>query len=106
MSKSDSFAGGATIGSTPVSRAFLDGLLANDWPGNIRELENTLRLAIALYKTEYLTTKEFRDLGAHSLARSVQGHADAIAAAVIPFMKHALERKERNLYEKVHGGVD
>jgi DNA-binding NtrC family response regulator len=89
-----------------VTRAFLDGLVAYDWPGNIRELENTLRSAIALCKTEYLTTHELQDLGAHSLARPVQGHADALAAAVIPFLKDALERKEKNLYEKVHSEVD
>jgi DNA-binding protein Fis len=89
-----------------VTSAFLDGLIAYDWPGNIRELENTLRSAIALCKTEYLTTHELKDLGAHSLARPVQGYADALAAAVVPFMKDALERKEKNLYEKVHSEVD
>jgi DNA-binding NtrC family response regulator len=89
-----------------VTRAFLDGLLAYDWPGNIRELENTLRSAIALCKTEYLTTQELRDLGAHSLTRPEQSHGDALAAAVLPFVKDALERKERNVYEKVHAEVD
>jgi len=89
-----------------VTRAFLDGLLAYDWPGNIRELENTLRSAIALCKTEYLTTYELRDLGAHSLARPEQGHAGALASAVVPFVKDALQRKEKNLYEKVHAEVD
>ncbi len=89
-----------------VTRAFLDGLLAYDWPGNIRELENTLRSAIALCKTEYLTTYELRDLGAHSLTRPEQGHAGALASAVVPFVKDALQRKEKNLYEKVHAEVD
>jgi len=89
-----------------VTRAFLDGLLAYDWPGNIRELENTLRSAIALCKTEYLTTYELRDLGAHSLTRPEQGHAGALAFAVVPFVKDALQRKEKNLYEKVHAEVD
>lgn len=89
-----------------VTKAFLDGLLAYDWPGNIRELENTLRSAIALCKTEYLTTHELRDLGAHSLARPELGQAGALASAVIPYVKDALERKEKNLYEKVHAEVD
>ena len=89
-----------------VTRAFLDGLLAYEWPGNIRELENTLRSAIALCKTEYLTTHELRDLGAHSLARPEQGQAGALASAVIPYVKEALERKEKNIYERVHAEVD
>ena len=89
-----------------VTRAFLDGLLAYDWPGNIRELENTLRSAIALCKTDYLTTHELRDLGAHSLARPEQGRGGAIASAVVPYVKEALERKEKNIYEKVHAEVD
>jgi DNA-binding NtrC family response regulator len=89
-----------------VTKAFLDGLLAYDWPGNIRELENTLRSAIALCKTDYLTTHELSDLGAHSLARAEQGHAGALASAVIPYIKEALERKEKNIYEKVHAEVD
>jgi two-component system nitrogen regulation response regulator GlnG len=89
-----------------VTRAFLDGLMSYDWPGNIRELENTLRSAIALCKTDYLTTHELRDLGAHSLAGPGTGHAGTFASAVIPFVKEALERKDRNIYEKVHGEVD
>ncbi len=89
-----------------VTSAFLDGLLAYNWPGNIRELENTLRSAIALCKTEYLTTHELRDLGAHSLARPEQGHTGALAAAVVPFVKDAIARKEKNIYEKVHAEVD
>jgi two-component system nitrogen regulation response regulator GlnG len=89
-----------------VTKAFLDGLLAYDWPGNIRELENTLRSAIALCKTEYLTTHELRDLGAHTLARPEQGHSGAFASAVIPFAKEALDRKEKNIYAKVHDEVD
>ncbi len=89
-----------------VTSAFLDGLLAYDWPGNIRELENTLRSAIALCKTEYLTTHELRDLGTHSLTKPVQGHTGALAAAVVPFVKDAFARKEKNIYEKVHAEVD
>jgi DNA-binding NtrC family response regulator len=89
-----------------VTKAFINGLVAYDWPGNIRELENTLRSAIALCKTDYLTTHELRDLGAHSLARPEQGHAGALASAVIPYIKEALERKEKNIYEKVHAEVD
>jgi len=89
-----------------ITKAFLDRLLAYEWPGNIRELENTLRSAIALCKTDYLTTHELRDLGAHVITKPGAGHADALAAAVISYVKESLEKKERNLYEKLHDEVD
>lgn len=89
-----------------VTQAFLDRLLAYEWPGNIRELENTLRASIALCKTDYLTTHELSDLGAHVISKPGAGHADALAAAVIPYVKESLAKKERNLYEKLHDEVD
>ncbi len=89
-----------------VTQAFLGRLQSYDWPGNIRELENTLRSAIALCKTEYLTTQELKDLGEHALAVPGRGQADALAAAVIPFAKDALARKEKNIYGKIHEEVD
>jgi two-component system nitrogen regulation response regulator GlnG len=89
-----------------VTKAFLDRLISYDWPGNIRELENTLRSAIALSKTDYLTTHELRDLGAHAIARPKAGFPDDLAAALIPYVKESLEKKERNIYEKIHSEVD
>ncbi len=89
-----------------VTKAFMDRLLTYDWPGNIRELENTLRSAIALCKTDYLTTQELRDLGSHSTARPPAGDADALAAVLVPFVKKALDNKEKNIYDKVHTEVD
>jgi len=41
-----------------TTRKFLDLLMEYDWPGNIRELENTIRKAIAFTKTPYLTSYE------------------------------------------------
>ncbi|GIW47427.1 MAG: acetoacetate metabolism regulatory protein AtoC [Deltaproteobacteria bacterium] len=41
---------------------FLTRLMEYDWPGNIRELENTVRKAIAFAKTPYLTSYDL-DLG-------------------------------------------
>ena len=89
-----------------VTKAFLDRLLTYDWPGNIRELENTLRSAIALSKTDFLTTRELKDLGEHSLAKPGTGFSDALAAALIPYVRESLERKEKNIYEKIHSEVD
>jgi DNA-binding NtrC family response regulator len=89
-----------------VTKAFLDRLLAYDWPGNIRELENTLRSAIALSKTDYLTTHELTDLGDHSLTKPGAGFSDALAAAVVPYVKESLEKKKKNFYEKLLEEVD
>jgi DNA-binding NtrC family response regulator len=89
-----------------VTKAFMDGLLAYDWPGNIRELENTLRSAIALCKTDYLTTHELKDLGSHTTSSSPSGDADALAAVLVPLIKKALDNKEKNIYDKVHTEVD
>jgi DNA-binding NtrC family response regulator len=89
-----------------VSRAFLDKLLTYDWPGNIRELENTLRSSIAMCKTEYLTTQDLKDLGAHSTARIPGDALDSMADVLVPYVRRALERKEKNIYEKVHSEVD
>ncbi len=89
-----------------VTKAFLDRLLAYDWPGNIRELENTLRAAIAMCKTDYLTTQDLKDLGSHSTALPAADAMDAMAQVLIPYVKKALEKKEKNIYEKIHGEVD
>lgn len=89
-----------------VTKAFLDALLEYDWPGNIRELENTIRSAIATCKTDYLTTHDLKDLGSHSTARPQTDAIDAMAGVLIPYVKKALEKKEKNIYEKVHSEVD
>ena len=89
-----------------VTKAFLDRLIAYNWPGNIRELENTIRSGIALCKTNYLTTHELADLGTHSLARPEAGHAGALAAALIPYVKEGLDRKDKHFYGKIHEEVD
>jgi two-component system nitrogen regulation response regulator GlnG len=88
-----------------VTKAFLDRLLIHDWPGNIRELENTIRSAVALCKTDYLTTRELKDLGTYSTSRPAEA-AETMAAAIIPYVKNALDKKEKNIYEKVHAEVD
>ncbi len=89
-----------------VTKAFIDRLISYDWPGNIRELENTLRSAIALSKTDYLTTHELKDLGEHAIAKPAAGYSDAMAAALIPYVKESLEKKEKNIYDRVHSEVD
>jgi DNA-binding NtrC family response regulator len=50
-------AGREILGTT---RKFLNMLTEYDWPGNIRELENTIRKAIAFTKTPYLSSYELK----------------------------------------------
>lgn len=89
-----------------VTMAFLERLLAHDWPGNIRELENTIRSAIALCKTSYLTTYELKDLGSYVLGEPEAARSGALASALALIVKDLLDRKEKDLYEKIHAMVD
>ena len=88
------------------TRQFLKRLVSHDWPGNIRELENTIRSALALTKTPYLTSHELRELGSHAVAAESADAAESLAPLVISSVKHALKNKERNIYDKVHQEVD
>lgn len=89
-----------------ITMAFLHKLRSYDWPGNIRELENTVRSAIALSRTDCLTTYDLRDLGEKTLARDVTASSVSIATAVVPYVRQALDKKEKDLYERVHREVD
>ena len=89
-----------------ITKEFLKKLVSHDWPGNIRELENAIRSAIALSKTDCLTTHELKELGNHPQPMKKTAFSETLASALIPFIKEALERKERNLYEKIHNEVD
>ena len=42
------------------STKYIEKLTEHDWPGNIRELENTVRKSIALSKTNYLTSYDLK----------------------------------------------
>ncbi len=88
-----------------VTKAFLEKLHSYDWPGNIRELENTIRSAIAVCKTDYITTHELRDLGTGAIVRQT-GSPDILADAVVPMVKNALDNGEKNIYDKIHADVD
>ena len=86
------------------TRQFAKRLSSHNWPGNIRELENTIRSALALTRTPYLTTHELSELGNHAVAQ--QAEAESLATAVISFAKQAMDNKERSIYDRVHGEVD
>lgn len=89
-----------------LTRAFLERLIAYDWPGNIRELENTIRSAIALRKTDYLTTFELKELGSPSLYSKKIPFVESLASVINPVLKEALERGEGEIYEKLHDAFD
>lgn len=88
------------------TKNFLKRLLSYDWPGNIRELENTVRSAIAVCKTPYLTTHELKELGSHSIKRVEQSSSEDIASAITSFLKEAVERGEKNIHDKVQSEVE
>jgi DNA-binding NtrC family response regulator len=88
-----------------ISKEFLKRLVSHEWPGNIRELENTIRSAIALSKTPYLTSQELRELGSHLSAKKA-GPAENLSSVLIPIIKEALENKGKNIYDTIHNEVD
>ena len=91
---------------TGFTRQFLKRLVAYDWPGNIRELENTIRSALALTKTPYLTSHELRELGSHAVTAERDTGAGSLPSSVISYVRQAIEKNEQNIYDKVHQEVD
>jgi DNA-binding NtrC family response regulator len=89
-----------------ITKAFLKKMLSYDWPGNIRELENAIRSSIALSKTQYLTTYELKELGSRPTFDRTTPLPETFAPAVIPFLREALERKDKNIYDRIHHEVD
>jgi two-component system nitrogen regulation response regulator GlnG len=89
-----------------VTKAFLDRLLAHDWPGNIRELENTIRSAIALAKTPYLTTRELSEMGEMNVPLQGQDFSGALASVVLPELREMLEKGDKDIYEQLHNVLD
>ncbi|MEW6117844.1 MAG: sigma-54 dependent transcriptional regulator [Nitrospirota bacterium] len=88
------------------TRAFLQRLNTYEWPGNIRELQNVIRSAMALSKTPFLSTHELKELGTHSVVRIEEQLPQTLGSAVVPYLKKALERGERNIYENIHNELD
>jgi DNA-binding NtrC family response regulator len=89
-----------------ITRDFLNKLLSHDWPGNIRELENTIRSAFALSKSQYLTKYELKDIGTHTAEKKETVLFANFSSDLFPFIKGMLERKEKNILDKVHFEVN
>ncbi|MGD0283208.1 MAG: sigma-54 dependent transcriptional regulator [Dissulfurispiraceae bacterium] len=90
-----------------ITKAFLKKMSAYEWPGNIRELENTIRSAIALSKTYFLTAQEIKELGdSRHASQKKDPSAETLGSVILPILKQAIEQKDRNIYEKIHSEVD
>jgi DNA-binding NtrC family response regulator len=89
-----------------ITKAFQKKLLSHDWPGNIREVENVIRSAIALSKTEYLTTHELKELGGRPGPRGETTASETLSNALIPTLRKAVDKKDKDIYETIHREVD
>jgi|GEM_PF-306717 len=80
-----------------ISQEVLDLLLAHDWPGNIRELENVIQRAVVLAKGN---TMAARDLALSPMvagaARAAQDGAPALGAELRP-LKEAVAELEKQI---------
>ncbi len=89
-----------------ITKAFLNKLNSYDWPGNIRELENVVRSAVALSKTRYATTYELKDLRSNSAYLNESGYSETIASALLPFVRELLEHNETDIHRKVSNEIN
>ncbi len=89
-----------------ITEKFVERLLSHEWPGNIRELENTIRSAITFNRMPYLTSRELRELGGPPLSERRTTNSDRVTAAIVPLVKEAFERKDKNIYDKIRREVD
>jgi transcriptional regulator with PAS, ATPase and Fis domain len=89
-----------------VTKGFMKKLTSYDWPGNIRELENTIRSSIATSKTHYLTTYEVKELNIHLEKKRESVFTEDFSSALIPFLRDAIARKDKKIYENILHEVD
>lgn len=71
-----------------LSQAAMDRLLAHDWPGNIRELENTVQRAVVLTKRGLVPPENLGPVETPALSRRIHS-ADATAASFVAPAKEA-----------------
>lgn len=73
----------------------LDSMLAYDWPGNVREMENTIERAVLLTKNEYLTPE---DLGLDRLEQPM-AEAQTLREFERRFVERVLAKHNGNITE-------
>jgi len=67
-----------------VRRDVLDVLTQQPWPGNVRQLENTIFRAVVLAETDVLTPDDFPHLAAEFAAAGVENGSPGEAAVLTP----------------------
>jgi DNA-binding NtrC family response regulator len=80
---------------------FLDKLMEYDWPGNIRELENTVRKAIAFAKTPYLTSYDLnlKNPPSFTESKSSSSFAESLRSSVRSLL--GSRRSNGNIYGQI-----
>jgi hypothetical protein len=85
-----------------ISAAALQTLQRHPWPGNIRELENTIHNAVLLTPGNVIESADLELLARTAPAVSQDAALEPALAAVFA---RALARKEENLFERVTAGI-
>jgi DNA-binding NtrC family response regulator len=86
-------------GITPQAR---EALMAYDWPGNIRELENIIRRGLVMCRTQWLTERELT-LPASGKGRARVDHAIVIGEPLVAAERRFLTDYFTHLLRR-HGG--
>lgn len=85
-----------------ISQAALQTLQRHSWPGNIRELENTIHNAVLMTAGNVI---ESGDLQLSATTPAAASPDVGLEAALALVFDRALARKEENLFERVTSGV-
>ncbi len=88
------------------TKAFFKRLLSYSWPGNIRELENRIRSAIALSRTGFLAAADIGELEKYLPEVEAESLSESLSVIFAPFIKKAIEKNEKDIYEKISREVD
>jgi two-component system response regulator PilR (NtrC family) len=94
-------------GITAISRTAMDLLVAHDWPGNIRELENVIERAVALEATPTVLPDSLPPAIRGEVPRPVAGSIDALPESGFDLEAHVKEIERGYIAEalKRAGGV-
>lgn len=92
----------AMSSSARLSEEAMRQLLAHDWPGNLRELRNVLRLALALCTTDAIEAEDLQLATAHrnpavdTVAMTTAKHHSGAAAEEAAFAARLLDTLQRH----------
>jgi len=81
-------------------------LLAYEWPGNIRELENVMHFALIVCRDQQIRADDLKLVGALHRSRGITEKSDAVVPAAIPDAAPVVISNEQvvaNLYRRLEG---